>query len=435
MSEETLRFPNGFLWGVAMHGDEENSTSGTSLRQAEHAPEPFGPAGARSTSEAFREDLSLLNSLGVNAYRFSLDWGHLEPEEGTWDVAAAEDYRRALGSLKAARIVPFVTLGHDTIPAWLAQRGGWESQVAEEAFEQYARRAVRSFGAYVRHWVTMNAPVLDTYRRYVAGVAPPHVKSPRAALRVCRNLVKAHVRAYHAMHDEAETMGSEVQVGLAKHYRAFDPVTNSSLLDRLTAIAFHYFFNDLVPNSLREGILAFPLGFNRYVPDMEGCLDFLGVNYLTRERVGWRPKHLKECFRALEYHIPGPASARDIERETEGLYRLLEHVAGYGTPLYITESGIATDNDELRCRFIACHLARLHDALEMAGDIRGYFYYSLTDGPDRRRDARGQTGLVRLDGGDLELRIKPSGHLYGGICRENGLSPELLRRYCQNLSD
>jgi beta-glucosidase len=283
--------------------------------------------------------------------------------------------------------------------------------------------------------VTMSDPVLCTYRAYVAGVAPPGVKSWRRALRVCRNLVKGHVRAYHAMHNEAEKTGSEVQVGLAKHFRIFDPLRNTSTLDRLTAITFHYFFNDLVPNSLREGILGFPLGLNRYVPDMEGCFDFLGLNYYTRDLVGWRPKYVKQSLRALSERIPETPSGRDADIYPEALYRLLEHAARLGTPLYVSENGIATDDDTVRCMFIACHLAHLHDAVEMGGDIRGYFYYSLTDGPDPHGHDCDRTGLVRLDGSDLQARIKPSGRLYGGISRENGLSPKLLREYCPNLSD
>jgi len=441
MTEETLRFPEGFLWGVVSQSDraEEpkmtNAGPETPLRHGEPAAGRSTPAGIRSSFERLADGIPLLKSLGVTAYRFSLDWCRLEPEEEIWDPVAVEEYRRVLDSLTAAGIVPFVTLSHHAIPPWLAQRGGWESDALDGAFEQYARRAVRSFGTYVRHWITMNDPVLYTYRRYIAGVAPPGVKSWRRALRVCRHLIKGHVRAYHAIHDEAETMRSEVQVGLAKHFRVFDPVTNSSVLDGLTAITFHLFFNDLVPDCLREGILGFPLGFNRYVPDMEGSFDFLGLNYYTRNLVGWRAKYLKQCFRSLGDRIPHGTTARDGAMYPEGLYRLLEHAARYGKPLYITENGIATDDDALRCRFIASHLARLHDAVGMGGDIRGYFHYSLTDGLDTRRNGPVRTGLVLLDGADLQSRIKPSGRFYGGICRQNGLSPELLREYCPNLSD
>jgi len=429
MAEETLRFPDGFLWGVVSHAERReepkrcNTTSRLSVPQRPEAAGTGAPAGGRTNFERLEDDLALITSLGVNSYRFALDWSCLEPEAGVWDTAAVENYRRVLDALTTAGVVPFVTLSHDRIPLWLAQRGGWESDGVDAAFEHYTRRAVRSFGGYVRHWVTMSDPVLYAYQAYVAGVAPPGVKSWRRAVRVCRNLVKGHVGAYHAIHDEAETMRSEVQVGLAKHYRTFEPVTNSSIMNRLTAITFDYFFNDVLPNSLREGILGFPLGFNRYVPDMEGCFDFLGLNYYTRDLVGWRSKYLKQCFRSLGDRI----GSGDIY--PEGLYRLLEHAAGYGKPLYITENGIATDDDALRCRFIACHLTRLHDAVEMGGDIRGYFCYSLTDGPDL------QTGLVRVDAGDLQRRIKPSGRLYGDVCRENGLSPGLLREYCPNLSD
>ena len=150
MSAEILRFPEGFFWGTA--------------------------ASARGVEE----DLDLLKSLGTNTHRLSIQWSRLEPDEGIWAKDAVAYYVRVLGFLKSNGIVPFVTLHHCTIPSWLAKSGGWESERAVEAFEGYVRRAVRSFGAYVQHWVTMNAPVLYAYRGYVAGSAPPGASRLRA---------------------------------------------------------------------------------------------------------------------------------------------------------------------------------------------------------------------------------------------------------------
>jgi len=435
MSEKILAFPDGFLWGAvtSAHQVEGNNTNNDwwewERRKARTADRSVS-GGACLHYERFEEDFALVKSLGMNAHRLSIEWSRVEPEEGAWADEAVAHYLGVLDSLKQHGIAPFVTLNHYTIPLWLAKRGGWESETAVEAFVRYARRAVRSFGAYVQYWVTINAPVLYTYRGYVERSAPPGMKCRRRALRVCRNLIKAHVKAYHAIHDEAERIGSDPQVGLAKYLRVFDPLREELVLDRLGAATLSYFFNELFPNSLHAGIMAFPLGFNRYVPEMEDSFDFLGVNYYARETVRFglrRPK------RSSGEPIAEPREARSRcpgEIYPDGLYRVLEWAAGFGKPIYITENGLATDNDDERYRFILGHLKRVYDAIQFAGDIRGYFYNSLMDGFEWHREYDVKTGLIEVGRDDLERRVKPSGHLYGRICRENGLPADLVRQHC-----
>jgi len=436
MSERILRFPEGFLWGgVTSAHQVEGNNSKNDWWQWERGSTGRTTDGSVSGEaclhyERFESDFGLVKSLGMNALRLSIEWSRVEPEEGAWADEAVEHYLRVLDSLKQRGIVPFVTLNHYTIPLWLAKRGGWESETAVEAFARYARRAVRSFGANVRHWVTINAPVLYTYRGYVAGAAPPGIRSRRKGLRACRNLIRAHVRAYHAIRDEAERMGRDAQVGLAKHLRVFDPSRKNAVSDRLAAVTRDYFFNELFTNCLHAGIMAFPLGFNGYVPEMEDCFDFIGVNYYAREtvRFGFRRPRTSSGERVTE---PGAGRSRcPGEIYPEGLYSVMEWAAGFGKPIYITENGLATDDDEARYRFILCHLKHVHDAIQLAGDIRGYFYNSLMDGFEWHEGYSVQRGLIKVARDDLERRVKPSGVLYGRICLENGLPADLVRQHC-----
>ena len=111
----------------------------------------------------------------------------------------------------------------------------------------------------------------------------------------------------------------------------------------------------------------------------------------------------------------------------------MERVARFGKPIYITENGVATANDEVRYRFIVCHLKRVYDAIQLAGDIRGYFYCSLMDGFEWHKGYDVQTGLIAVNRDSLERRVKPSGRLYGRICRDNGLPLELVRQHCPDV--
>ena len=117
----------------------------------------------------------------------------------------------------------------------------------------------------------------------------------------------------------------------------------------------------------------------------------------------------------------------------EGLYRVLEWAAGFGKPIYITENGLATDNDDARYRFLLCHLKHVYDAVQFKGDIRGYFYNSLMDGFEWHKGYGAQTGLIRVGRDNLERQVRPSGRLYGRICRENGLPADLVRRHCPDV--
>jgi beta-glucosidase len=435
MSDRILRFPEGFLWGAVTSAHQiEGNNSKNDWWEWERSGGRTADGSVSGEAclhyERFQSDFDLVKSLGMNALRLSIEWSRLEPEEGAWADEAVEHYLRVLRSLRQLGIVPFVTLNHYTLPLWLAKRGGWESKKTVEAFEQYARRAVRCFGDYVRHWITINAPVLYTYLGYVACVAPPGVRSRWKGLRACRNLIKAHVKAYHAIRDEAGRMGSDAQVGFAKYLRVFDPSSKNATSDRLAAVTHDYFFNELVPNSLHAGIMAFPLGFNRYVAEMEDCFDFIGVNYYARETVRFG---LRRGRRSADQCVGEPRQVRSRcpgEIYPEGLYRVLEWAAGFGKPIYVTENGLATDCDEARCRFILCHLKQVYDAIQLAGDIRGYFYNSLMDGFEWHGGYGVQRGLISVARDDLERQVKPSGVLYGRVCRENGLPADLVRQHC-----
>ena len=435
MSEEILRFPEGFLWGTvaAAHQVEGNNRNNDwweweqrkgTIRDGSVSGEACHHYGR------FEEDFELLQSLGANAHRLSLEWSRLEPEPGTWSKEAVEHYEKVLSSLTDKGIVPFVTLHHYTVPLWFARRGGWESETAVEAFETYARQAVRSFGAHVRYWVTINAPVLYAYRGWVAGIAPPGAGSRMRALRVWRDLLKAHGRAYHAIHEEAAKLGLTVSVGLAQQFIAFDPFRKGSLLDGLATLTRDYYFNELTLNSLYTGIMGFPLAFNRYVPEMEGSFDFVGLNYCTRRMTRFSLSHPLDCFGRDVTNTTGLISELGQEIHPEGLYRFLERAAKFAKPIYVTENGIATDDDGLRSRFIVSHVKQVHDAIQLSGDIRGYFYYSLMDGFEWRKGYRAKTGLIDVDRSTLERRVKPSGRIYARMCRENGIPIELVRHFC-----
>ena len=88
-----IRFPKGFLWGSATAGHQiegDNIHSDCWEREKKFA-EKSGKAC--NSYELFREDVRLIKELGHQAYRFSLEWSRIEPEEGRIDRAALDHYK------------------------------------------------------------------------------------------------------------------------------------------------------------------------------------------------------------------------------------------------------------------------------------------------------------------------------------------------------
>ena len=85
-SETALHFPTGFLWGTATASHQiEGGNTNNDWWAFEHAPgtpvaEPSGDAC--DSWNRWEEDLDLVSAMGLNAYRFSLEWSRIEPEPG-----------------------------------------------------------------------------------------------------------------------------------------------------------------------------------------------------------------------------------------------------------------------------------------------------------------------------------------------------------------
>jgi beta-glucosidase len=132
-----LIFPEGFTWGVATAAHQiEGGNVNNDWWAWEHDPDSgtLAPSGdACDSFHRWREDVDLVASMGLSAYRFSLEWSRIEPAEGEFSLAALEHYRRMCAACHGHGIVPVVTFHHFTTPRWLTARGGWEAPDAPAA--------------------------------------------------------------------------------------------------------------------------------------------------------------------------------------------------------------------------------------------------------------------------------------------------------------
>ncbi len=415
-----------FLWGSATssHQVEGNNTANDwwVWEQEGKLKEPSGLACDHYNR--FREDFDLIAKLGHNSHRFSLEWSRLEPSENQWNEEAFRHYEEVFKELAARKIEPVVTLHHFTNPEWFAQKGGWLNPQTPFYFVRYVNRVVKAFGKYVRFWITINEPLVYLFHAYYAGLWPPGIKSYGSSMKVFRNQVAAHMEAYRAIHRHYEAqLHRPVWVSIAKHISYFTPCREASLGDRLAVFWRNWFFNFLFIEAAISGFLFFPGVFSEFLP-MRNTLDFIGINYYTRDFIrflSWfggeaclgsmcDKEHHKD--RAQEFNMMG------WEVHAEGLYHQLKRMKRYHLPVMITENGIATENDAQRVRFIQSHLDAVTRAKNEGVRVAGYFYWSLLDNFEWAHGFGPRFGIVGMDYKTQQRKIHPSAHVLSDICRK-----------------
>jgi len=387
--------------------------------QAGRVREPSGPACDHW--RRYRSDFDLAQSIGHNAHRFSIEWSRIEPEEGRWDDAALEHYRDVLAALHARGMEPVVTLFHYTMPRWMAARGGWEDPAIERYLARYVARIVDALGPHVNWWITLNEPVVQVFKGWLLGQWPPgRVRAWTTALKVLRHMARAHVRLYHVIHSRQP----HARVSIAKHALALSPDDPTRWSDRWSVSVRGHLFNHLFLEALHSGALRAPGLFWERLP-IARSLDFIGVNYYTRDFVrnsGYNlPGLVGEL--AMRDHRMQRGKLNDLGWEVypEGLAQFLREYSRYRLPILITENGIPTQRDDDRWVFLFMHLWQVARAIADGVDVKGYLHWSLLDNFEWADGYRGRFGLIEVDFATQERRIRPSAWRYAEIIRRNEL--------------
>jgi beta-glucosidase len=418
-------FGDDFLWGAATaaHQVEGNNTNNDWWRW-EQIPGNIAD-GTRSGLACdhynrFPEDFAQWRGMGHNAHRLSLEWSRIEPSPGVYDSRAIDHYRTVLGTLRGLGMEPMVTLHHFTNPLWLADRGGWESEDVVERFRLYSRHCIDTLGDLVHLWVTINEPNVYAYHSYTAGLWPPQKKDLGAGAHVLRNMVRGHAAAYREIRQSAN--GPAAKVGVAQHLRVFQPWRPWSPLDRLAATLPDRAFNHWFLRACTDGRAGFPLGFRHQLPEAVGTLDFIGVNYYSRDMVAFTPRAPGELF-ARMFPAPGrPISDFGVELYPPGLYLVIRDTwDSYRRPIYITENGVADGVDQFRPAALIGHLAEAARAQREGIDIRGYLHWSSMDNFEWSAGYKMRFGLVEVDFDTQERKPRPSATLYSEVIRRHGL--------------
>jgi beta-glucosidase len=424
-----LIFPHKFLWGTAtashqVEGGNANNDWWDWEQQRGRIRDGSRSDLACDHYHRYREDFELLAGLGQNAHRLSLEWSRIEPYPDQFDQEAIRHYRLVLESLRSLGIEPVVTLHHFTNPRWFAARGGWELAESVDRFGTYVTRVVRELGDLVKHWVTINEPVVYATMGYGAGYWPPGKRSLPLLIRVLRNMLTANARASRIIRDNRPSM--DARIGVAHHLRVFDAYRKLVPGDHFVARLGQTLFNQAVLQSVMDGRYHFPFGRGA-IPDGGESVDFIGLNYYSREMATLDFRRPRSLFGSYFAHPTHPKTSAGWEIYPEGIHRILKSLARFGKPILITENGVADEHDELRPSFLLAHLAEIHQAIQEGVRVEGYLHWSALDNFEWSEGRRLRFGLIHVDYETLRRTVKPSGELYAKICALGGLSTSMLK--------
>ncbi len=431
MNQAFVRFPRGFLWGTATAAYQvEGNNTNSSWWQWEQQPgrilnDDKSGLACDWWNGRWKEDLDRAAETSQNAHRLSVEWSRVQPEPDRWDELAIERYRSIMRGLRERGLMAMVTLHHFSNPIWLEEQGGWENPETPLKFAAFVRKIGEALKEYVSYWVTINEPNVFTYTGYLEGKFPPGKKDFNAAMHVMENMVRGHALAYHALHE----IQPEARVGLSIHYRSFKPAS-SSPLDRFVARIQSAIFNDLFPRAAKDGKIRF-LYRSINVPEAAHTQDFLGVNYYSRDLVSFDITRAPALFGRLRYPENADLSENGfIANEPEGFFESLKWGLQYEVPMLVTENGVEDLEDKMRPRYIAQHIHQLWRAVNFNWPIKGYFHWSLVDNFEWERGWTMRFGLWGLNVDTQERIRRKSVDLFADICKENGLSSEMVQKYC-----
>jgi beta-glucosidase len=423
MRNNLLKFPDNFLWGAAtsahqVEGNNINDWSQWEIKNSKklaldstkylskikdsfpaslwekinneaRKPENYISASACDHYTYYPYDFELAKKLNHTAYRFSVEWSRIEPEEGKFRQEAIEHYRSVISNLKERNIERFVTLWHYTNPIWLRDRGGWKAKDTVNYFIRYVNEVIKNFKDEVKYWITINEPMVYSASSYLFGRFPAQEKNPVSFLLVINNLIKAHKLAFEVI----KRINPEAQVGIAKNIIYFDAYKN-----RLLNVVLKK-FADLLWN-------------NYFLNRINLYQDFIGINHYFYNRVNFG-------FNKNENKI---LSDMGWELYPEAIYYSLKELQRYMKPIYITENGLADAEDSKRSWYIKEILKNVHKAIRENVDVRGYFYWSLLDNFEWHKGFWPRFGLIEVDyGNNLERKVRKSAIEYAKIIKDNGI--------------
>ena len=409
---EAKTFPDGFIWGAATaaHQVEGGNLNSDSWALEHASPSLFRePSGdAVDQYHRFGSDVAIVAGLGLGAYRFSIEWARIEPEEGFFSQAALDHYQRCIDECLAAGVAPVLTFHHFTLPLWQARRGGFTDPAFPDRFARFCERSARSLHGF-KTACTINELNLPLFIRD-GFVERLRTDAGRPKLDAAAAVLGGSLDGFFLF----TPRGAILDQGLAAHEKGRDAI-KAAHPDCQVGVTLALQDEQAEPGAetLRDQRRN---DFYGVCLDAVKGDDFIGVQTYSRVvarrdgGVGPEPGHALTMMGYEDRPQALAATCRFAWDRTQ-------------TPILVTENGWAGEDDARRASFVAEALDALHGAIADGVDVRGYFYWSLLDNFEWLRGYGPKFGLIGVDRATQRRAIKPSAAFLGEVARANALYP------------
>lgn len=415
-----------FLWGAANAAFQvEGSPGDSDWYRFTHTKGKIedGTNADKATDfwNRYKEDFQIARDTGLNAFRISIAWERIEPQEGIWDDAALTKYEEIITAMRSYGLEPVVTLHHFVLPFWVAQKGGLEAKNFPELFARFSAHVVDRLArgkANVSWWLTFNEPEILVMGGYTDGDWPPGLKDPNRGIQAAVGYAKAHIEAVKRI----RALGiNHVKVSIAKHWRVFEAANSHPGSKAMTKL-LNFLFNEQFTTCLTTGRIFFWMpGAGKphlewvTLPEGKSTLDYLGMNQYGRSLVtGKTSAPFYETSSGngekndLGWEI-WPDALVDAVKTAYDTYRL---------PVLITENGLADAKDEKRPRFLEGHFKAMEKIQSLKLPLLGYLHWSLTDNFEWARGLTPRFGLVEIDYANGTRKPRPSLKVFEKLVRD-----------------
>lgn len=360
----------------------------------------------------FIEDAELIASLAPN-YRMSLMWSKLQSAPfSKFNPSCVHQYHSLLQSLTSRGVSIMMVLHHFTNPTWFSQKGGWEKEENILMWTDFCKKLIDEFGQYVSYWNTFNEPNVYVSYGWVLGEFPPFKTNLVTAVKVVKNMGKAHDIVYDYIKE--------------KYPKHLVGISNN------TAIFSHENFLGWIPAKLSD------LWFMDFIPRHFETCDFFGMSYYAR--ISHDPFPIT--------YIETPHKIRKLGKEHDDMWEyypegirksMLRYWQLYRKPIIITENGICTNDDQKRMRAIREYMTIISNTIKEGVDVRGYYYWSPWDNFEWHLGPTYRFGLYECDIHTKNRIKRPSADLFSRLAHSkqieidgNPISPQSMTNIASN---
>jgi len=416
----SIVFPKKFIFGTAVAsyqvegGIYNNDWTTWETKPNSKCKEPC--AEACSHFELYKEDIKLMADLGIKAFRFSIEWSRVEPNEGEFELDAIKHYVNKANLLLQNGILPIVTFHHFTTPQWAAVKGSWANDEIIDYFNLYVKKMMQNLPSEIKYFNTINEPGIFSFFGYFStNKFPPGIADEKVFIDASNNIIEAHKVAMKTI----KSINPSAKVGMTHALQEWEDDDSNKLKDYIK----YHLEDKYLESSDEDDFIALQTYTIVRMPNnllIKIMNSFILNVYVLRRLLLPR---LLQIFAGRNGRIDPNTRTTKMGYEYRPqavVYNLKRIHSMYpDKDIFITENGIATDDDNERIEFVETVLNSVHKYMQHNHKVIGYLYWSLLDNYEWDLGYSMNFGLVEVDRKSMKRKIKDSGYWFANISKSN----------------